>query len=129
MTVKTSSPRSRWPRFLPKRFSLRSLLIIVTSASIFFGWALQRPRGVITERQLTTLKKGMTKTQVSWRYGNPIGGTMSGIWAYDIQDRPNHSLFISFDAQEDRVFSFFVQVNQQWVEDTEPSLSQSLHLE
>jgi hypothetical protein len=97
MTTDTKQLLRTWPRFLRAQFSLRALLVLITVAAVFTWWSVQLPRGTITERQASYLRVGMTKSQVAWALGSPIGDRKGEIWAYRINNKPEFRLVV-FDS-------------------------------
>jgi hypothetical protein len=64
MDASGNSPPSRWTRFIPRQFSLRALLVVITISAGFVWWYIQPPKGTISAWQAQKFRVGMTKEEV-----------------------------------------------------------------
>jgi hypothetical protein len=75
----------------PPRFSLRLLLVVVTSVAMFLWWYTQLPPGTITARQAARIQRGTTKADVLAILGEPLSRKTDvdwgGSWNYRVQSK------------------------------------------
>jgi hypothetical protein len=85
MTSTSIPAPSRWPRYLPKQFSIGALLLLITVVAFFLWWYVQPPEGIITDDQANRITFGMSRDEVRKALGAPQN-TRSGAWTYEIRD-------------------------------------------
>jgi outer membrane protein assembly factor BamE (lipoprotein component of BamABCDE complex) len=88
---------SRWPRFIPKQFSIGALLVLITVVACILWWYVQLPIGIITEQQIDRLVVGMTAREVQRELGNPYKKTSEQEWEYRLVTPDGRRITICFD--------------------------------
>jgi hypothetical protein len=69
MPSNAASPK--WTRLLPKQFSMRTLLVLITITALFLWWFFDASRGNITELQARRFQDGASEAQVIALLGKP----------------------------------------------------------
>lgn len=69
MPSNAASPK--WTRFLPKQFSMRTLMVLITMAALFLWWFFDASRGNITELQARRANGAASEAQVIGLLGKP----------------------------------------------------------
>jgi hypothetical protein len=96
------------PKRLAWQFGLRALLAITLAAALCVWWAIQPPKGMITDRQAAKIKTGMTLEAVQETLAGSmceVGLTSHGPYTYRIH-RPfgkQADLVLYVDPVSDRV--------------------------
>jgi outer membrane protein assembly factor BamE (lipoprotein component of BamABCDE complex) len=93
MTIKSAASASRWPRFLPKQFSIGALLVLMTVVACGLWWYVQPPAGTITMKQTLRATTGMTKNELTSALGSPSGvnyGSGGEVWHYFVKVSDSH---------------------------------------
>ncbi len=62
--ISKPSTTATWGRFIPHRFSLRAIFVLITLAAILSWWMSGPSKGVLTEWQASRVKLGMTPDEV-----------------------------------------------------------------
>ena len=90
MAFTTESPPTRWPRLIPRQFSLRVLLVLITVAGLVTWWFVRAPQGMITEDQLKLISNGQSQDEVRKLLGKPAvvmyltANPANEIWMYRV---------------------------------------------
>ena len=89
MPTTPDSPPTRWPRFLPKQFSIVSLLVLITIVAGGLWWYVQLPSGTVTAANAKRIAVGLRMEEVERILGKPveagsIGAPPTIVWSYHV---------------------------------------------
>lgn len=95
---------SVWTRVVPRQFSLRALLVVITVSAGFSWWYVQPSRGTLSAWKAAQIKVGMTEAEVFEIVADvqDTSYTVSGLsftWNYEVREtllQPRSCLSVTF---------------------------------
>lgn len=99
--------KTTWSRLVPKQFSLRGLLVLITLAALCIWWWVQLPIGFISEADTHKVKLGLNRAEVVDLLGEPVGESWS------VTPSRKHTIEYYVVGSKPKVRAFVVELDNQ----------------